>query len=337
MAWLEGEYVANIASTGSTVRFAGGSYDGYDSQVLMQTPDPHHVSVLFVGGGYDGYDSQALMQTPDPHRVSVLFVGGGYDGYDSQALMQTPDPHHVSAVFVGGGYDGYDSQALIQSPDPHQFSGAFRGGSRDGYDAGALQCYSLSVAGQHGVLSGDPSGWYATGATAAFTVTATADPYYYFVRWSGDAQGGSNVLTTALTMDQPHAFAAVFAECLAANGTPEWWLAQLGWTNNFSAAETNDADHDGLRNWEEWIAGTDPTNRWSVLSVTDLFQTDSGFVLRWPSVSNRVYAVVRATNLLVPPHVVIATNLPAMLPVNVYTDQVPAIGTAFYRIVVEKP
>ena len=84
--------------------------------------------------------------------------------------------------------------------------------------------------------------------------------------------------------------------------------------------------------WKEWIAGTDPTNRWSVLSVTNLIPWGSGFVLYWPSVSNRIYGVDRATNLVLSGFDVIATNIPATPPINVHTDQVPGVGKAFYRI-----
>jgi hypothetical protein len=133
-----------------------------------------------------------------------------------------------------------------------------------------------------------------------------------------------------------HSISVRFSPLLATNGTPKWWLAQFGWTNNFNAAETSDADYDGMLTWQEWIAGTDPIDRWSVLSVTNLRPSASGFVLHWFSVSNRLYGVDRTTNLIMPGFEGIATNLPAMPPVNVYTDQAPGIEKAFYRIKVEQ-
>lgn len=96
-----------------------------------------------------------------------------------------------------------------------------------------------------------------------------------------------------------------------------------------------DTDGDGMTDGSELTAGTNPTNAFSVLSVTNPLLDPAVFVLQWPSVSNRIYGVDRATNLIL--FEVLATNLPATPPVNVHTDQVPGIDKAFYRINVEKP
>jgi hypothetical protein len=134
---------------------------------------------------------------------------------------------------------------------------------------------------------------------------------------------------------------AVFAEVLAAKNTPEWWLAHYGLTNDlwdFDAAETNDSDGDGMPAWQEHIAGTDPTNRASLLAVTNFPSLNaSTFVIAWPSVSNRVYEVDRATNLVSPGFESIASNIPASPPLNVHTDILQDVDKTFYRITVEKP
>jgi CubicO group peptidase (beta-lactamase class C family) len=56
---------------------------------------------------------------------------------------------------------------------------------------------------------------------------------------------------------------------------PVWWLANANpaWTNDLEAAATNDQDNDGLFTWQEYIAGTHPTNP---LSVFELHTTWSG-------------------------------------------------------------
>lgn len=43
---------------------------------------------------------------------------------------------------------------------------------------------------------------------------------------------------------------AVFAPNLAPRGTPEWWLADYGFSNEFAAAELSDLDEDGLFAWQ---------------------------------------------------------------------------------------
>jgi autotransporter-associated beta strand protein len=59
---------------------------------------------------------------------------------------------------------------------------------------------------------------------------------------------------------------------LAPLGTPEWWLADAGLTNQLGLAENEleDADDDGFPNWKEHGAGTDPHDPESLLRVTDL-------------------------------------------------------------------
>ena len=115
------------------------------------------------------------------------------------------------------------------------------------------------------------------------------------------------------------------------------WLASYGLPSNGSA-DYLDADNDVLNNWQEYVAGTDPTNASSVFKITSA-QAVSGtqLVLRWSSVANRVYDVTRATNLaagigaFVP--VPGATNLAPTPPVNTWTDPVSrASAPAFYRL-----
>jgi len=119
-----------------------------------------------------------------------------------------------------------------------------------------------------------------------------------------------------------------FADTFTTNGTSQAWMDSYGLTN-----DVTDADSDGMREWEEYIAGTDPTNRKSLLVITNAQMTaGADFVLRWPSVSNRIYAVGRTTNLLIPGFAQAATNLPATPPVNVHTDAVPGLNNAAYRI-----
>jgi len=98
--------------------------------------------------------------------------------------------------------------------------------------------------------------WQPGGVTTQ--ITATANLYYHFTQWTGEASGNDNPLS--LLMDGPKSIQANFTENLAANDTPEWWLAQHGWTNNFDAAATNDVDEDDYSTWQEYIADTDPTN-----------------------------------------------------------------------------
>lgn len=175
------------------------------------------------------------------------------------------------------------------------------------------------------------NGWYALAGSV--TVTAVPSIYYHFDAWSGDVPPDhtkSNPLT--LTMDRPRAIMAGFAANMATNGTPHWWLALHGLPTNDAAAFYDDGD--GMPAWEEYIAGTVPTNADSVLRCEG-GETESGThgaVLRWHSVSGRAYVVEVATNLLSTGFEPLTSWLPATPTVNVWTDSVPDVEPRFYRI-----
>ncbi|MCF7817456.1 MAG: hypothetical protein K9M54_06210 [Kiritimatiellales bacterium] len=115
-------------------------------------------------------------------------------------------------------------------------------------------------------------------------------------------------------------------------GTPYGWLLQYGLTN-YDADAMADIDGDGFLSWQEYVAGTDPTNSASFFQITSADATPQGAVIRWPSVSNRFYDLDWTTNLLdgfaVLPG---ATNLPATPPENAYTNPLDGRASSFYRV-----
>jgi len=116
------------------------------------------------------------------------------------------------------------------------------------------------------------------------------------------------------------------------------WLASYGLPSNGSA-DYLDSDADGMNNWQEYLAGTNPTNTGSVFKIiSGQMISSTQFVLRWSSVSNRLYDVRRATNLAAgaPAFVPVpaGTNLVATPSENVWTDSVSR--PSFYRVSVHQ-
>ena len=114
------------------------------------------------------------------------------------------------------------------------------------------------------------------------------------------------------------------------------WLAAHGLPSDGSA-DYLDSDGDRMNNWQEYVAGTDPTNANSVFRIISGTPLPVGFVLRWSSESNRFYDLGRATNLAAGSNAFVAlpggTNLPATPPQNAYTDSVSGGDRLhFYRI-----
>jgi hypothetical protein len=123
------------------------------------------------------------------------------------------------------------------------------------------------------------------------------------------------------------------------NGVPQSWLVAHGFTNDFLLATTLDQDHDGLLTWAEYVAGTVPTSRGSLLEITgvEAVVADTSTELRWQSASNRRYSVMWRTNLFQGGWSVLATNLPAAPPENTFTNAEHGnLGKCYYVIEVER-
>ena len=126
---------------------------------------------------------------------------------------------------------------------------------------------------------------------------------------------------------------AKWVEAFSPNGTPHLWLHDHGLTN-YVSDDLLDIDGDGMLTWEEYIAGTDPTNHASRLLIEIAGQNEDGTVLEWNSVSGRTYGIERSTNLTQG-----FTPLPGLIahPTGTYTDQVDRGDNAvFYILNVEK-
>jgi hypothetical protein len=81
------------------------------------------------------------------------------------------------------------------------------------------------------------------------------------------------------------------------NGLPDAWQAAF-WPGGGSGGGTNDSDGDGFGNFEEWLAGTDPTNAASQFRILSLAPAAGGenMVIAWVCASNRHYTLNSATN-----------------------------------------
>jgi hypothetical protein len=109
---------------------------------------------------------------------------------------------------------------------------------------------------------------------------------------------GTNAAYTFTNVVMNHDIGVTFTDRLAASNTPIWWLAQYGLTNNFNVEATNDQDHDRMWTWQEYIAGTVPTNPASVFQIVRVTHDASGNQLYWLSSQGRVYSVYKSSDIL---------------------------------------
>lgn len=113
-----------------------------------------------------------------------------------------------------------------------------------------------------------------------------------------------------------------------------WQVENFGSLRNPLAAAGLDPDGDGCSNRHEFLAGTDPRNDASCLTVCDCQSGGAGlgFVLQWPSSTGKTYAITFATNLQEGFTGALTNALPATPPVNVFTTPPWASPRGFYRV-----
>lgn len=123
---------------------------------------------------------------------------------------------------------------------------------------------------------------------------------------------------------------------------PDWWTRKFfghatGSADDLSLAY-QDADADGMGNVLEYWAGTDPTNAASSLMLsapTNSPAVTGKFVVRWQSVSGKIYTVMAATNLFSGFNQTLGASIPATPPMNVHTDTTSGVLCKFYRVLVD--
>jgi hypothetical protein len=120
--------------------------------------------------------------------------------------------------------------------------------------------------------------------------------------------------------------------------------AFIGWLQQYSlpsdgSADFADADADAMNNWQEWVAGTDPTNSLSVLSMLAASNSVSSVTVSWQGVNNRTYFLERSTNLLVQPAFApIQSNIVGQAGTTSFIDtSATGAGPFFYRVGVQNP
>ncbi len=143
------------------------------------------------------------------------------------------------------------------------------------------------------------SGPTGTTARGLWSAISNAPPGQYSVQF-GDAPyyltppPQTNTLTAGGTITFTGNYTFTDANT---NGIPDAYeTASFGAVNPLRTT-TTDTDLDGMSDWAEFIAGTNPTNAGSVLELKAAFQTASNaFTISWPSGVSHGYRLLGSTN-----------------------------------------
>ncbi|PWU13159.1 MAG: hypothetical protein C5B50_19860 [Verrucomicrobia bacterium] len=121
-------------------------------------------------------------------------------------------------------------------------------------------------------------------------------------------------------------------------GTPVPWLIANGFTNNFAAAEIADTDGDGVPNWQEYQANTNPRDSNSVFRVASPVQgSDGRWSLTFSTTTNRTYRLL-STTVIAPTNAanwqIVQDLIPAANTNVTVTDTryLPGTTNQFYRV-----
>ncbi len=192
------------------------------------------------------------------------------------------------------------------------------------------------------------------GDNVIFTVGVTGTPPYYFT-WRKDnvtivplGAGSNTLILTNVQLTNAGSYRAgvtnlarsflsnpaALTVLLDSDGDrmPDLWEIANGLNPNVNDADL-DPDGDGMTNWQEYIAGTDPRDPLSYLKVDQISSGAGSAVFRFTAISNRTYTVLYRSNLSAGPWSSL-TNISLRLTNHVETviDSSAGAGSRYYRL-----
>ena len=150
-------------------------------------------------------------------------------------------------------------------------------------------CYINVHKHDHGNVSPDGVIGVTTGGDILFTIDAA--PYFYItsIMTNNTHISGSPFIPETVTnavlnytnILENGSLSVVFDPYVTSNQTPQWWLVEHGWTDEYETVSWEDSDGDGVSNWEEYLCDTDPTNSSSILRMQTMFSSGNGLEVGW--------------------------------------------------------
>lgn len=113
------------------------------------------------------------------------------------------------------------------------------------------------------------------------------------------------------------------------------WAQQYGIATDGSA-DFSDPDSDGMNNYQESVAGTNPTNAASLLILYSPNSDSNGVSIPWQSVGNRTYYLQRSSGLSLQSFTTLQSNILGQVGTTICTDTTATgVSPFFYRVGVQ--
>ncbi|MBI3415410.1 MAG: hypothetical protein HY043_08830 [Verrucomicrobia bacterium] len=118
------------------------------------------------------------------------------------------------------------------------------------------------------------------------------------------------------------------------DGIPDdWRIRYFGSVGSAQAAANADPDGDGIPNWAEFKAGTNPNDAQSALRLSHKpGALDNGFTLQWPTVADKIYLIECAPALTASDWLVISPRIVGTGQPAEFTHAQSGAGAQFYRV-----
>jgi hypothetical protein len=341
--------LTNCTLTGNSATFDGG---GANVSTLSRCSLSNNVAGNWGGGAYGGILISCTISGNSAN------AGGGvvYGSLNNCRLIQNMSPNSA-----GGAGSANLVNCLLYGN-----SGYVGGGAHGGTLDNCTVCSNSAVRGGGGVSSAAVTNSIVYFNSAAFNTNYDSSSMEYCCTWPKPTNGIGNIANDPMFVDLSNGNLRLQSNSPCINsgsnadappgpdldGNPRIvggtvdigayefqyptsvisyaWLEQYGFPIDGSA-DYADPDSDGMNNWQEWIARTDPTNAASVLKMLAPSNSPSGVSVSWLSVPDRNYAVFRSTNL--PTFAPLAINIPGQTNTTGYLDtNAVGAGRFFYRV-----
>jgi hypothetical protein len=350
--FVTSETVLRSADAGGFGTF-GDIYFNYDSTYLYigakgcDVGGDNNAGIMFLGVNTLGHDATGLTgRTGTPTGLVELANIAFSEGMDVAILFgdewgdgNYPNFNLASGYDFGQGVFGlgastfdalggsrlaqYDSNGTQTDDDDADRSTDNWEARIPWTDLGATNVYDLTVLNVAGIFANDSvvdGARYVSGNYVGDDAAGPVDAYNNF--------GFSNVTLYPVSIDLPVAVTDTDED-----GIPDEWENRYGLLSGDPSDADDDDDDDGYSNYEEYLAGTSPTNDNSALTVMPSLAANN-MRLQWPVAdAGRIYDVYRCTNLMDGAFDLVGEGIEGTTPEVIFNDtDAEFMANAFYRL-----